>query len=574
MPSENFHQLTIAQFAEMVERYPFQRQINEVHMHHTYIPARVDYRGLETIVGMWKYHTTPAPKGRGWSDIAQHVTIAPNGTIWTGRPWNRPPASAYGFNGSSSLGPFMFETIGNFDIGHDRLEGAQLDSVIAVIALIQLHAGIAADKLRFHNEMTNEKTCPGTGVKHTDILGLVARYHKAQAKPRDLASPPLRMPDDRLVTRALLEQFSRDGSTRAAGTMEDELPEGGMTFAQRQGAYEALDTSDHTRGGARDAARAGLTPEEIAALAPHVINLNQGELSRGGAVQTSVADVARIFDEHIPQFLAALIAADQAPNLRIMFFAHGGLVGEMSGLAVAHKGVEWWKKNGVYPIYFVWETGLCETLGQIFDKVLRLTGVRRGDRGILDGIASVGSAIGDKLVDHVTDNLIAEIAHDVGGVSVWGEMKSNARHANQPLGGASVVVSNLQRFLKTPPAGANITLHAVGHSAGAIFHSYFVPLVHAETGRTFQTVDFLAPAVRVDEFKQTLWPMVRPVAAAAKPAAADAKAVAADRLTIYTMHDALERADNCGPYRKSLLYTSMTDSSPIATNQSSVSSGP
>ncbi|MGH9893584.1 MAG: caspase family protein, partial [bacterium] len=110
-----FHQLTLEQFVELLDKFPFERKIESVHMHHTWRPNRSQYRGLSTIESMWAFHTT----GQGWSDIAQHISIAPDGSIWTGRNWNQPPASAKGFNGNAAAGPFMFETIGDFDRGKD-----------------------------------------------------------------------------------------------------------------------------------------------------------------------------------------------------------------------------------------------------------------------------------------------------------------------------------------------------------------------------------------------------------------------------------------------------------------------
>lgn len=99
-----FQEMTIAEFADLLKRFPFSRTINFVHMHHTWRPRHADYRGKATIEGMWRYHT----KVNGWSDIAQHITIAPDGTIWTGRGWNEPPASSKGHNGTLRAGPFMF----------------------------------------------------------------------------------------------------------------------------------------------------------------------------------------------------------------------------------------------------------------------------------------------------------------------------------------------------------------------------------------------------------------------------------------------------------------------------------
>ena len=88
----------------------------------------------------------------------------------------------------------------------------------------------------------------------------------------------------------------------------------------------------------------------------------------------------------------------------------------------------------------------------------------------------------------------------------------------------------------------NIELHAVGHSAGAVFLSHFLPVAHALKIPSFTTAHFLAPAVRVDTFKEHLAPLI-----------GDDKAVR--KLTVFTMKKDYERDDDCAHiYRKSLLY--------------------
>jgi hypothetical protein len=41
----------------------------------------------------------------GWSDLAQHLTVDPQGWLWTGRNRNLAPASATGHNGTAGEGP-------------------------------------------------------------------------------------------------------------------------------------------------------------------------------------------------------------------------------------------------------------------------------------------------------------------------------------------------------------------------------------------------------------------------------------------------------------------------------------
>src|SRR6476660_8528672 len=98
-------------------------------------------------------------------------------------------------------------------------------------------------------------------------------------------------------------------------------------------------------------------PRSLDALRPHVVNLTRGEFSTDGIMQTSQDDVDAIFDEHLPAFLAR--AKTTVP---LVIWAHGGIVSERAGLAIAGLQIPWWRDNGAYPLHFVWETGFVETL--------------------------------------------------------------------------------------------------------------------------------------------------------------------------------------------------------------------
>lgn len=98
-----FQRLSVDQFAAVLRAFDFRRRITGVHMHHTWRPSHAQWRGHDSMVAMWRFHT----QDRGFSDIAQHLTIDPEGQVWTGRNWNAAPASAVGHNGTSVAGPFM-----------------------------------------------------------------------------------------------------------------------------------------------------------------------------------------------------------------------------------------------------------------------------------------------------------------------------------------------------------------------------------------------------------------------------------------------------------------------------------
>jgi hypothetical protein len=159
-----FHALSPAEFQQKVESLDWTRQVWRIDLHHSVVPSIRDYVGAASIEAIWRNDVTC----RGWEDIAQHVSVAPDGVIWTGRDWNRTPAS---IGRRMNIGAFMVEVIGNFDKGRDRLEGAQLKSVLTVIDAVQRRFGLPVQALLFHRDVPQaDDTSPGSGVDKRAIL--------------------------------------------------------------------------------------------------------------------------------------------------------------------------------------------------------------------------------------------------------------------------------------------------------------------------------------------------------------------------------------------------------------------
>ena len=263
------------------------------------------------------------------------------------------------------------------------------------------------------------------------------------------------------------------------------------------------------------------TPDEREVFARHVINLRNGKLSGDGSFSSTSGQVERIFGELIPAY-AAMQKANGQPS-RVMFYAHGGLVEEREGLLPVLARRRFWELNGVYPVYFVWETGLLETLRDILGSATRSTRAARGP---------------------LSDAAIETLARP-GGRPVWGQMKKSAENASASGGGArqaAELAGTLWKELK-----GEVEFHALGHSAGAIFQAHFLPLLVSQRPSgvpqvSVRTLHFLAPAITADLFKSRLQPLI----GSGKPITS---------LTTYTMTDEFEQDDDSlKPYGKSLLY--------------------
>ncbi|MET0781358.1 MAG: caspase family protein [Microbacterium sp.] len=276
------------------------------------------------------------------------------------------------------------------------------------------------------------------------------------------------------------------------------------------------ETTTATRGFAPSA-------KELAALRGHIVHTEDGELAAKSTARpatideflTTADDVRRIVNED----LASFVEASDGRTVPVLIWAHGGLVSKQAGFETAHNQVDWWKRNGVYPIHMVWESGLLSA----FSDVIR--GKKPGERGFTD----------------LTDKAIEAAARLLGGRGVWEDMKLDAAAASVAGGGAALLATELRAFMKANPGA--ISLHAAGHSAGSIFHAHFVPQLFQgdDAVEEVETVTFLAPAVRLDTFEDALLPL--------------AESNQIGELSIFTMNDETELKDNTAfAYRKSLLY--------------------
>jgi hypothetical protein len=263
----------------------------------------------------------------------------------------------------------------------------------------------------------------------------------------------------------------------------------------------------------------GFTPDERDLLARHVVNLRDGALAAEGPGAAT--------DEEVRGIFAALAGrqgrAGRGTPIRLVFVAHGGLVPETEGLRSALARIAFWRARGLHPLFFVWHTGLAETLTAVVRAAVSGIDPRQARRGpILDALI--------------------EAAVSRPGTSIWTQMKRSAERAAAPRGGARLV-AQLTRDLCA--SGEDVEIHAVGHSAGCILLAHFLPVLlsprPAGDGARVESVHFVAPALTTALFASRVRRLVGPDAPIR-------------RFTLYALRREYELDDHVGPYGKSLLH--------------------
>src|SRR5690606_7310041 len=142
-----------------------------------------------------------------------------------------------------------------------------------------------------------------------------------------------------------------------------------------------------------------------------------------------------------------------------------------------------------FPVFLMWESDLLSTVANRVEDIAQA--VARPAAGPLESL--------QRWWDERLERLLAPI-----GTALWEEMKDNAQAMTAGAGSGGRILFDALRA--SPVARERpLRLHLVGHSAGAIALAFMVDRLAAQEWE-FESVSFMAPALRVDRFMERVAP--------------------------------------------------------------------
>jgi hypothetical protein len=267
-------------------------------------------------------------------------------------------------------------------------------------------------------------------------------------------------------------------------------------------------------------------------IRPYVVDVsNNGELSSTGDYWTTEEDLKLLFNKELKEATATW------DKRRIMLYLHGGLNSEAGVAKRILCFRQAFLENQIYPLHIMWETDWKNVLDNIFRDIFTgVDGRAGGVKELFTNLHDVSAEARDKIFERT----VAKPGH-----ILWGEMKENARlasHHPDNKGAMQLIVKYAEDALQNLPKAdqENLEVHIVGHSAGSVFAAYAMEhLIHL--GVNLKTVNFMAPAITVESFKQTMRPFI--------------ENKQCPQPTLFVLSDTAERDDRVtATYGKSLLY--------------------
>jgi hypothetical protein len=225
-------------------------------------------------------------------------------------------------------------------------------------------------------------------------------------------------------------------------------------------------------------------------IGPFIIDMeNNGRLSNTGDFRTQDSDVAALLNQQLGKARETWGLRDSQP-VDVAIYAHGGLTSEGDAAKTAAQWIPAMYDRQIFPIFLMWETDFLSTLKDIYTDIVAKQ--PRATGALLDRVKGWWDARLEKLLT-------------VPGSATWGQMKQNADAISSApeAGGLKLYeASRSSPYFKDP---SKVKLHLIGHSAGAIVHTYIVDRLKWN----FQSVNFMAPAVRADVFASLVVPAIR-----------------------------------------------------------------
>jgi peptidoglycan hydrolase-like protein with peptidoglycan-binding domain len=154
--------LTRDEFKQWLDKQNIKRTIKTIQQHHTYAPSYKSFKNnhFELVKNMEGYHIRVGKM----SEIAQNITIFPDGLIMICRTFEKDPAGVYGANTNA----ICIENVGNFDINGDVMSEEHKKSIIFVNAClgIKFKLEINTNTILYHSwfklKSGGYKSCCGT----------------------------------------------------------------------------------------------------------------------------------------------------------------------------------------------------------------------------------------------------------------------------------------------------------------------------------------------------------------------------------------------------------------------------
>lgn len=271
-------------------------------------------------------------------------------------------------------------------------------------------------------------------------------------------------------------------------------------------------------------------------IRPYAMDVgNNGELSSSGKYWTTEEDLKYLFQQ-----IEERSQKEKWEKKRLLLYLHGGLNSEE---AVARRVIAFRDvllENEIYPLHIMWETGFMESLKSMVEDYFTDTDPRAG------GVADWLSKFREGLIEAKDRSF--ELTVSKPGTALWNEMKQNARLSSEHpdgKGGMQLLAKYAKEAIKegSKQAGRDVSkdweLHVVAHSAGSIYAAYAMRHL-VNSGVAFKSLHLMAPAITLDLFKKTVWPLI--------------KSGKCPQPSLYILSDVGERDDNVKLYGKSLLY--------------------
>jgi hypothetical protein len=250
-------------------------------------------------------------------------------------------------------------------------------------------------------------------------------------------------------------------------------------------------------------------------------------LGRSGAPERVTIDdstLSEAVEKIVYQYPREWVAAG---GKKICMIVHGGLNDQDAGVKRASVLGPCFLRNGVYPIFAVWNSGILATIRNILFDALKIP-------------VDVNAAFWEEIKDQITeptDYLLEEAGEEVGG-ALWRNMKDRCISSAIDQGGMVKLHEGYKNLLAD---FAGTELHLMGHSAGSIMIGSLLKLLE-NSHLKVNTCTLFAPACTAQFAFDRYLPAMK------------SGWLPGEHTYVHCLSDRRERKDTVGPYFKSLLY--------------------